>query len=198
MSELRSPFTALAVLAILGCSGDSGAPQPANSGAATSPDLDDATPSPDATLALAPDGLRIVDRVSGATRLLGFGDPQPRVLSAMIRLRGAPRDRGLGEECGAGPLAFASWDDGLILWFQDNRLAGWALNRGPSPSRLTTMSGIGLNVPRNTAEESVVLEVDQTTLGTEFSAGGLGGLLDGPAPDARITALWAGVTCMFR
>lgn len=201
MSASRPLLAAVAVLVCLGCSSESSAPQPANSGAATSPDLDDAAPSPSATgtqLVLAPDGLMAVDPQSGAARALGFGAPQPQILAALTRLRGAPRDQGLGEECGAGPLAFASWDDGLILWFQDNRFAGWALNRGPAASTLTTASGIGLNVPRNTAEQSVALDVEQTTLGTEFSAGGLGGILDGPASDARITALWAGVTCMFR
>ena len=34
--------------------------------------------------------------------------------------------------------------------------------------------------------------------GTEFTSGGINGLFDSKAPDARVTALWAGATCIHR
>lgn len=38
----------------------------------------------------------------------------------------------------------------------------------------------------------------RSTLGTEFTAGGLAGLLDGTGARARITHLWAGASCAMR
>jgi hypothetical protein len=60
------------------------------------------------------------------------------------------------------------------------------------------MSGIGPGSTRAELEAVYEVEVEPTSLGIEFSAGGIGGLLDGESPDARITAMWAGVTCLFR
>ena len=42
------------------------------------------------------------------------------------------------------------------------------------------------------------LGVEQSTLGTEFSAGGLGGVLESGKPAAKVTHLWGGSTCVFR
>ena len=42
------------------------------------------------------------------------------------------------------------------------------------------------------------LEVTQTTLGTEWSAGSLSGLLEGATDDSEVTAMWAGRTCLSR
>jgi hypothetical protein len=40
--------------------------------------------------------------------------------------------------------------------------------------------------------------VQESTLGHEFDAGGLFGVLDGSSPGARIDVLWAGASCTFR
>jgi hypothetical protein len=42
------------------------------------------------------------------------------------------------------------------------------------------------------------VRVFQSTLGTEFSAGGIAGLLESAGPQARIVALWAGMVCIAR
>jgi hypothetical protein len=47
-------------------------------------------------------------------------------------------------------------------------------------------------------EDSLVPEISQTSLGTEFDAGGLSGVLSGRGPDARIEGLWAGMACIAR
>ena len=63
---------------------------------------------------------------------------------------------------------------------------------------LTTADGIGIGSTRVELEASREVEVEATTLGTEFSAGGLGGLFASPEPAAEIVSLWAGLTCHFR
>jgi hypothetical protein len=40
--------------------------------------------------------------------------------------------------------------------------------------------------------------VQSTSLGTEFTAGEMSGLLTGDTPEAKITGLWAGTNCAFR
>src|SRR3546814_13009983 len=63
---------------------------------------------------------------------------------------------------------------------------------------LGTMAGITRGSTRSDLESAYAAEVGETTLGTEFTAGGLSGLLDGNGPTAYITTLWAGTTCAFR
>jgi hypothetical protein len=60
------------------------------------------------------------------------------------------------------------------------------------------MSGVRVGSTRAELEAAYAAEVAESTLGTEFNAGGLGGLLSGPGKDARITDLWAGINCFFR
>jgi hypothetical protein len=47
-------------------------------------------------------------------------------------------------------------------------------------------------------EELYVTTIDDTSLGVEFSAGDLHGILSSRRMDAVVTNLWAGVTCIFR
>ena len=119
-------------------------------------------------------------------------------MSQLETVRGrAANERGANSECGAGPLQFASWDDGLTAWFQDGVFVGWALNG--AGARATTMSGLGMGTTRAELEGGpTVVEVKETTLGQEFNAGGVFGVLDGPGAGARVETLWGGTTCNFR
>ncbi len=101
------------------------------------------------------------------------------------RPNGAPNS-----ECGAGALDYATWSDGLTLWFQTGTFAGWAVNEaGP-----TLMSGIGVGSSRADLEGAHVIQVEQSTLGTEFASAGFYGILEA----GRVSNLWAGVSCNFR
>ena len=165
------------------------------------PDSGDAAPdaAPDTTvvIALDPDGLRFVDTATGAARPLPFGTPEADVVRAVAARVGVPGEASRNEECGAGPLAFSTWPDGLRLAFQDGRFAGWFVGERASP-RLTTMGGIGIGTRRADLDAVVVATVAPSTLGVEFAAGGLFGLLSSDRPDGRVTDLWAGVSCAFR
>lgn len=146
-------------------------------------------------LAVEAEGLRLFNPVTGSARPIAFGTPRAQVLSA-LSFRGPP-GTGTNGECGAGPLQYANWPDGLGLFFQDEKLAGWNTDeRGKSA--IATASGIGPGSTRTELEAAYKAEFSQTTLGTEFAAGGLYGILDGSAKSAKITNMWAGVSCNFR
>lgn len=146
-------------------------------------------------LAIEAEGLRLFNPDTGAARPISFGMAQADVITALA-FRG-PAGTGTMEECGAGPLQYANWPDGLGLHFQGDKFVGWTVD-GRSDNALTTASGIGTGSTRAELEAAYSVEVSETTLGTEFSAGELFGILDGKSNTAKITNLWAGVSCNFR
>lgn len=162
-----------------------------------------AAPAAPMLLALSGEGLDLVEPGSGAIRRLAFGLDMSGVVDALTRVRGTPRERFDNPECGAGPLHSVLWADGLGVQFQDGRFVGWGVNgRGEggttAPGRLATAAGIGPGSARAELEAAYATRVFESTLGTEFSAGSLQGLLESPRADARITSLWAGTTCILR
>lgn len=163
------------------------------------PDL--VPPNPAATIALAPDGLRIVNTTTGSTRLVPFGTAEADALVAIGPLVAGVATRSENTECGAGPTQFAAYPDGLQLAFQDGAFAGWWLDtpEGAAAPVLSTMDGLGIGITRDGFDDlGTLVTVEETTVGTEFAAGEIYGLLSGPEPAARVTDLWAGVSCIFR
>lgn len=158
-------------------------------------------------MSLDGEGLRLVDPDSGATRPLAFGVPLDQLKLVTEKLKG-PAEAGRAAECGAGPLAYLSWKDGLTLYALDGLFAGWALDAADSPAakgkdgkpvpKLTTISGIGIGSTRAQLLDVYDAKIEQTTLGTEFNAAGLSGILDGTGAKAKVTNLWSGVNCVFR
>jgi hypothetical protein len=208
MARRIVPLLILSTLAA--CAPDASSP-PAASGAAGADAAAPADPAPAAqamALTVEAEGLRLVDPASGSARPIPFGTPRALVMIPLAS-RGAA-ETGTNAECGAGPLAYARWPDGLTLWFQEGAFAGWALNAPapdapPSPAGgISTASGLtvgnGQTSPSTRADldSAYAATVEQSTLGTEFAAGELYGLLDGEGSGAKVTALWAGVSCNFR
>ena len=152
-------------------------------------------------LAIDSEGLRLFGRASGSARPIPFGTPQAAVMTA-LGFRDPPASTNRLDECGAGPLDQASWSDGLTLYFQDSKFAGWALGgereAGDGKGAITTASGIGVGSTRAELEAAYKVEVFDSSLGTEFAAGELFGILDGTARQAKITNLWAGTSCNMR
>jgi len=149
---------------------------------------------PDSTfVALEGGGLRVFLASTGSARPLPFGTSSAdatRLLSAA--LGGAPVEQGVVADCAA---EYARWEDGLTVWFADGRFAGWSLGRG---SALTTADGLGLGTTRSALEAAREITVMRSSLGEEFTTGGLAGLLESDAADARIQHLWSGHTCIAR
>ena len=146
-------------------------------------------------LAVEGEGLRLFNPDNGSARPLPFGSTRDLIMTALAG-RGAAYS-GTQSECGAGALDYAAWPDGLKLYFQQGKFTGWALD-GRAAGKVTTVSGIGPGSSRSELEAAYSVKIAQSTLGTEFSAGALSGLLDGPGPKASVDAMWAGVSCNFR
>lgn len=168
-------------------------PAPPATPAPASPTATSVTATP--ALALDAEGLRLFNRDTGAARPITFAAPRAQVL-AMLDFRGRP-GTGRQADCGAGPLDFAAWPDGLKLYFQRDKFVGWAVD-GRGIGALATAAGIGPGSSRAALSDAYAATFSKTTLGTEFAAGGVFGLLDGPGMTATISDMWAGVSCNFR
>jgi hypothetical protein len=201
---MKASFQAIALAALLAaCTAepaatDNIADASANAAApAAQAPANTAAPAAQATPALAIDGegLRLFDRASGSARPIPFGTAQPAVLAALAA-RGQPEINKL-EECGAGPLDAASWRDGLTLYFQDAKFVGWAVGR-PDGDAPATPAGITIGSTRAELESAYKTNVFESSLGTEFEAGTLFGILEGEGAKAKVTNLWAGVSCNMR
>ncbi len=149
-------------------------------------------------LAVDPEGLRWFLPPNGSARPLPFGTSQADLLASLERVRGRAA-QGTNADCGAGPAQYANWADGLSIVFQNGRFAGWGLD-GRAAGAIATADGIGPGATRAQLDEAIgpPLAVRKSSLGTEFSAGAYHGLLDGSGADARITDMWAGVSCVAR
>lgn len=175
---------------------------PPPAAAASAPAADPATP-PRGTAAAASapaiaiegEGLRLFNRATGSARPIPFGTPWAQALTA-LSFRGEP-ETGRNEECGAGPLDTARWDDSLTLYGQDGKFVGWFLDTR-AEGRITTAAGIGPGTTRQDLEDAYNVEIMESTLGTEFAAGDLFGILDSPHLDSPITVMWAGTSCNMR
>jgi len=190
---LLAPVLAAAVLA--GCSQEPQAAVEVPAAPSTAPTAKPAASSP--ALAVDGEGLRLFDRDTGSASPLPFGIAADAVLGSIERLRG-PAQRGTPEDFGAGPVQYASWADGLSLVLQDGRFAGWGLD-GRARGVVFTASGVGPGSTRAQLDDAYGdVTVSETSLGQEFSTGGFSGVLDGPGPEARITDMWAGVSCVAR
>ena len=164
------------------------------------------TPAADSSpvLALDGEGLRVFLRPSGSARLVAFGETRAAVIAVVSRLRqGEQPEVAENRDCGA---TVATWPaSGLQLWFSADsaaRFIGWSLGGGARADSLartlTTPAGIGLGSTRAALESVYVARVARSTLGVEFTAGGLAGLLASASADAPIRHLWAGQVCLAR
>lgn len=158
------------------------------------PEAASADPVGRVPLALAGDGLQLVDPNSGRTRMIAFGTPRAETLALVKSALGDPS---VTNRCEVAPLTGAQFGERMAIYFENDRFAGWSAN--PRGGRgLSSMSGVRIGSTRAEMEDSLVLEISQTSLGTEFDAGGLAGVLSGRGPEARVEALWAGMACIAR
>jgi hypothetical protein len=147
-------------------------------------------------IVLTPDGLGFTTEDSGSVSRIDFGSAEELTVDAIVGSLGDPTDEGPQDECPPGPADIAQFGETITVTSMDGTFVGWTIT---GSSELTTVDGIGLGT---TLEELTAahpdVEVEQTSLGLEFSAGGFSGTLDGESDDGAIDALWAGTTCIFR
>jgi hypothetical protein len=145
---------------------------------------------------LAPGGLGLA-LDGGVTRPVTFGMPRATVTRMLATALGNPIEEGDNQECGAGALAFASFRGGLGTYFQDGKFVGWDLD-GRDGGHFATAAGIGIGSTRKQLESAGTVTIEDSTLGIEFSAGALSGLLTSREPDGEVSNLWSGTTCIAR
>ena len=170
---------------------------PANAGSDELPASDTASsarPAADsAFLALEGGGLRVFLASTGSSRPLPFGTPSTDVLAVLTTVLGSePAEKGENADCAA---KYAAWDNGLTVWFTNDRFSGWHVGRGSS---LTTADGLGLGTTRAQLEAAHNAVFTASSLGEEFTVGELAGLLESAAPGARVQHLWSGHVCIAR
>ena len=145
------------------------------------------TRAPAAGLVLDAEGLR----PAGSALRVDFGRAEAGTVAAVSRLLGAgPVETATIEECGAGPVKAVRWANGLSLNFQEGTFLGWVSGKGRGAAA-TTSSGLGPGTERAALQGA---RFEETSLGTEFEAGGVFGLIEG----GEVRLIWAGVTCFFR
>ena len=150
---------------------------------------------PRPALNVAPDGLSLVDVETGSTRHITFGMAQDETMAVMRAALGTKPDEGHNAQCAAGPLDTAEWYGGLQLLFQADKFVGWSAASG-GKVKIANAAGIGIGSTRDELTSALDAKIDAGPLGTEFRASDLSGLLSSNAPDAKITKIWAGMTCL--
>lgn len=191
-------FLAVSALALVltACGDSRPRPPPSPAGQEVAPDPQPA-PASKPALALDPEGVRLVSE-SGSTSLLAFERPTEDVVQILTRLLGAPANRVVNSDCGAGPTEIVQWSDGFSALFLDAKFTGWSVDR-ESADLLTTMNGVGVgSTQAELAGAFSDFKVEETTLGQEFSAGGYYGVFDKAGADGRVETMWAGTSCVFR
>jgi len=138
------------------------------------------------------------DGLSVGGRGLTFGAAKAEVIAALFAVHdGEAPTRRRNAECGAGPLDFAAWGDGLQLAFQAERFVGWSVDGATATHRTPDGVSVGQTLAQaRTAWPTI--EVTEDTIGPEFAAGDYFGTLSGLTDTARIKSMWAGVSCIFR
>ena len=172
-------------------------PEPAAPANVTTANLSAGTTDAMPALNLAPDELTLV-LDNGSARHVSFGMAQAAALTMVAASLGNPIEEGQNEECGAGPLGFAAFRGGLSLYFEDGKFAGWDVD-GRDGGKFSTANGVGIGSTRKQIEAaSPVALVPDSTIGIEFTIGEMSGLLSARTPEATVTNLWAGTTCIAR
>ncbi|MDP2258116.1 MAG: hypothetical protein Q8J89_00185 [Caulobacter sp.] len=200
MTTLRNTLAATLLLALAACGQSASEPPaaPAEPIAAAPPSGPAPVATGQASVALDAGGLLIVMKDTGSTRMIDFGLPKDQTVAIVTNVAGAPAPESTNSECGAGPVQFIAWPDGLTLLFQEDRFAGWSVDKDAA-GKQSTMSGVGVGATRSDLVAAYSgVQVSETSLGQEFSAGGLYGVLDGSTATAKIEVMWAGVSCVFR
>ena len=161
-----------------------------------------AVPKASAAISVDGEGLSIFVEPGGSARTIPFGTGEAATIAVVEKLRGKA-ERDSNEECGAGPVQFAHFG-GLSLLFQDGKFGGWSLSKAEAGG-IGTVNGIAIGSTRTALDAAFATNKMEanSTLGEEFyTAGdgenGISGLLDGIGPQAKITTLWAGLSCVFR
>lgn len=151
------------------------------------------TGAPPVKVVLDDDGI-VVDEGEKAVVLRFDEKKLDDVKNAVASMLGPPTKE-VDQQCDSGADHAVTWT-GLTIYGTDGTFTGWYAER----ERLTTDAGVGPGSTKadiDKAYGSGNVEIHETTLGTEWSAGGVSGIFEGGA-DTEIAGMWAGTNCVFR
>ncbi|GAB5349473.1 hypothetical protein [Alteriqipengyuania sp. 357] len=191
-------LTGAAAFALAACGDGGEEPQPSEPPTAEEIAAQSPNAPKDRPIELRADGLVIAAPEAGGPAVaLDFGDPQDAVVEQLTMVFGGPQF-GSNEECGAGPMEFATFDT-FVAGFQDERFIGWMVN-GPSERAVFTGPD-GVSLGMAAADVSKLPSYDaleDSTLGEEFMLGDSEMLVSGLIEDNQVATLWGGTNCNFR
>lgn len=153
--------------------------------------------NPDAAIAADVDTTRIIMRSDGlnvgAERFF-FAAGQREVETALEGMLGEAETSGTMEECGAGPMDFATYPGGLTVNFQQGALVGWWVKGGADIISFAGDAAIGTSREELEASGGFAM-IEGSTLGEEFTIGnGLAGFFE----EGTVSMMYAGTQCFFR
>lgn len=187
-----------AAMALAAC-GD-GVEQPQPSEPPTAEEIAAQTPNApeDRPIELRADGLLIAaPEAGGSATTLNFGDPQDAVVEALTMVFGGPQF-GTNEECGAGPITFATYDD-FAAHFQNDTFVGWSVNDTSERATFTGPDGVTIGMAGADVRALPTYEAfEDSTLGEEFMLGSGEMAVSGIIEDDEVVTLWGGTSCNFR
>ena len=93
-------------------------------------------------LALSVEGVLVVDQQSGTTRTIPFETDIETSQTAISASLGEPTERAENSECGAGPMSFVTWANGVTINVIQDQFVGWTVDE--ATENLTTVSGVGV------------------------------------------------------
>lgn len=155
-------------------------------------------PSAEVALALATDGVTVVNVETGSTTQIAFDSDITLAKDAITAILGEPKETVENSECPAGPLTVTTWPNGFAINAAEDKFVGWGVRPETEGAKLKTMAGVGIGSTASELKEAYNVSVSESSLGVEFNAGQLSGLLSANEPDAKIENLWAGTNCIFR
>lgn len=164
-----------------------------NQTAAAEDDHQDAKPR----VLLTGQGLETDGSANGQIR---FGASRADTLAMVAPIWGQPASTEKVEDCGgSGPAQMANFG-AVVLFFQGDKLIGWEQRDASETPWIGTPGGatVGMRRPQLSDALGGAPKVEQSSLGTEFSRGGVSGLLASDNPDAQVDRLWAGNSCAMR
>jgi hypothetical protein len=146
-----------------------------------------------ARLSLQPGGLEA--EAAGRKSPLNFGSSISEALTGLTAMFGPPLEDATNSECGGGEaVRIIRWSNGLRILAQGDRFLGWETDQ----PGLSAPGGLHVGMTR-TELEANPSTFEQTSLGTEWMVGdgevNVRGLFSDNTPGARVTHMWAGITC---
>ncbi|WP_123906327.1 aspartate-semialdehyde dehydrogenase [Sphingorhabdus sp. YGSMI21] len=178
--------TTLVLVMLSGCAAPVEKPQPDETEEA----------APVVAIVLQPDGI-----ASGEGERFSYGTDKSTVIAKLEEY--GPVHQNSNEECGAGPMEFASSAaTGLTTNFQDEKLVGWYFD-GDAKSAMTDRN-ISVGSTRAELEAAMPIEMQpDSTLGIEFFSGSgedgfIGGFLSDNGATPTVDSLYSGTNCFFR